>query len=170
MKLINYLIIPLLFSGCATLDINEEKKVVFENNSVTVKETQDNWIGISSPKETPFFGKIDSSTTVAGTFIYREDKNYVEGFVNMIGQSASTKVEVSKKENTELGRWKVYSCENNSTEIKGVPFSDKRSRKVDIASFSNKKNKIDIEYQEILKEMNEEKFIFIPNQCLYIKK
>lgn len=170
MKLINYLIIPLLFSGCAVLDINEEKKVVFENNSVTVKETQDNWLSISSPKETPFFGKIDSSTTVAGTFIYREDKDYVEGFVNVIGYSASTKVEASKKENTEIGRWKVYSCDNNSTEIKGIPFSDKHSRSIDITNFSTKKNKIDKEYQEILNEINEERFIFIPNQCLYIKK
>lgn len=113
-----YIVVLFVFlAGCSLNKLEtplNSTRLEFYNNEIVVEETPDIWRYKNSPIEKPFFGIIkDRNITIVGTFIFKEEfGDYAKGELNILGSGDMDKT-------LKFGKWRVFSCETNSSKIRG---------------------------------------------------
>jgi hypothetical protein len=140
MKLIFFIIFVYLFSGCSVNNLvvkDKENKIYFKNNPIQIKEKDSsNWIENYNPKEYPIISKYKKGILLGSLY---QDKKNIKGYIRIINTLENNNTK------TEIGYWKIFSCENNSTNLNFL---------------------INIKKNFLINE----KSILVKEQCLFIKK
>ena len=124
-KLFLYLLLLTFITGCSNKE--EFLMIKFEIKNLKVKETNNSWNALSDPNESPFFAiSFNNDYFVGGTFVFKENENFVKGQVNFIDNSKVKNDNDSKNifKKSIVGYWPVINCYNNSSEILGIISSE----------------------------------------------
>ncbi len=120
-KFFYYLLFISLLTGCSTKE--EYMKIKFDIKNLKINETNSSWNSQTDPNEAPFFAvSFDKTFFLGGTFVFKENENFVKGQVNFIDNSSISHDNDLKNifKKSIVGYWPLINCYNDSTEILGT--------------------------------------------------